>query len=284
MSVKIVVDSASDFADREYVKELGIEILPLITTFGEEEFLDGVDMTHDEFFEKLIETDIFPTTSQISPYRYNEVFEKYTEAGDQVVCITLSSKLSGCYQSALISAQEYADSVFVVDSENACVGERILVEYAVRLRDEGKTAAEIADLLNKKKKNIRLVALLDTLEYLKKGGRISAATAMAGSLLSIKPVIAIMRGEVVVLGKARGSKAGNNKLTELIDNEGGIDYSMPFCLAYSGLSDHLLQKYIADFSHLHVDKVDKLPISSIGCAIGSHIGPGAIGVTFFVED
>lgn len=241
-------------------------------------------MNHDEFFEKLIETDIFPTTSQISPFQYAEEFKKIKEAGDTAVCITISSKLSGCFQSANIAAEEYEGIIYVVDSENACVGERILVEYANRLRAEGMSAKEIADTLNVKKKNIRLLALLDTLEYLKKGGRISAATALAGNLLSIKPVISIMHGEVVMVGKARGSKAGNNKLTELIEQEGALDFTMPYCTAYSGLSDMLLRKYLEDFAYIYKNQIEVPPISSIGCVIGTHIGPGAIAVAFFVED
>ena len=284
MSVQILVDSACDLT-QEQAKELNITIIPLKTYFGEEEYLDGITLDHDGFFKKLIETDVFPTTSQITPYEYEEYFKKIADAGDTAVCLTLSSKLSGCYQSACVAALEYEDSIKVVDSENACLGQGIIVEYAVQLRDQGLSAEEIAKKLEEGKKKVRLVALLDTLEYLKKGGRISAATALAGNLLSIKPVIAIMHGEVVVLGKARGSKAGNNKLTELIQQEGKIDMSKPIFLAYSGLNDILLQKYIEDFSYLYEDysKKEDLPIMSIGCAIGSHIGPGAIGVAFFVE-
>lgn len=282
MSIQIIVDSACDLTQEE-AKELDIRILPLKTYFGEEEYLDGVTLDHKGFFQKLIETDIFPTTSQISPYEYEQIFEEIKEAGDTAVCITLSSKLSGCFQSAHIAAKGYEDIVFIVDSENACIGQRILTELAISLRKEKKSAKEIAIALDEAKKKIRLVALIDTLEYLKKGGRISAVTAMAGNLLSIKPVISIMHGEVVILGKARGSKAGNNKLTELIQKEGGIDFTMPYCLAYSGLSDLLLQKYIEDYSTIYQGQVEHLPISSIGCAIGTHIGPGGIAVAFFVK-
>lgn len=284
MSVKILVDSACDILPN-YAKELDINIIPLKTTFGEEEFLDGVTMSHNEFFEKLVETDEFPHTSQIPPFEYQENFEKATENGDDVVCITLSSKISGCYQSACIAAEDMDGKVVVVDSENACMGERLLVERAVQLRDAGRSAREIAEILDLEKKDIRLIALLDTLEYLKKGGRISATAAAVGSLLSIKPVIAISDGEVKVLGKARGSKNGSNLFTELLKKEGEINFNMPYCLAYSGLTDSLLQKYITDNKAVIDGKCepDKLPITSIGCAIGAHIGPGAIGAAFFVE-
>ena len=280
MSVRIIVDSACDIK-LEKAKELKLEILPIKTMFGDEEFLDGVTMTHEMFFEKLIESDKLPTTSQVPPIEYEQVFKEVKEAGDTAVCITLSSKLSGCYQSANIALDGYEDCITIVDSENVCIGEQILTELAVRLRDEGKSANEIADTLNIKKKNIRLIALLDTLEYLKKGGRISAAAAMAGAVLSIKPVIAVENGEIVVLGKARGSKNGQNMLKETVQKVGGIRYDMPYVLAYSGLSDALLRKYIEDSRELYECDPNDLPVSTVGCAIGTHVGPGAIAVSFF---
>lgn len=280
MAVRIIVDSACDIV-KEKAEELGLKILPIKTMFGEEEFLDGITMTHEMFFEKLVESEKLPTTSQVSPYEYEKVFQEVKVAGDTAVCITLSSKLSGCYQSANIALDGYEDIVSVVDSENVCIGEQILTLLAVELRDQGKSAKEIADELNKKKKDIRLIALLDTLEYLKKGGRISAAAAMAGSMLSIKPVIAIEDGEIVVLGKARGSKNGNNMLKEMVKKAGGIRFDMPIRLAYSGLSDALLRKYIEDSKELYECEPEELPVTTIGSAIGTHVGPGAIAFSFF---
>lgn len=282
MSIRIIVDSACDLTQEE-AKQLSIKILPLKTMFGDEEYLDGVTLNHEQFFEKLIETDTLPTTSQISPYEYEESFQEVKEAGDTAICITVSAKLSGCYQSAHIAVSDYTDEVVLVDSENVCIGQRLLVLLAVQLRDEGKTAKEIAAILDQKKKDIRLIALLDTLEYLKKGGRISKTAAMAGMLLSIKPVIAIENGEVAMLGKARGSKNGNNLLMELINKQGSIDFDLPFCLAYSGLDDSLLKKYIADHEYVYQGHTDTLPICSIGSTIGTHVGPGAIAAAFFVK-
>ncbi len=284
MSVRIIVDSGCDISI-EQAKKWGVEIIPLKTRFGEEEFLDGVTMSHEEFFEKLVETDVFPQTSQIPPIEYEERFRSVEEAGDTAVCLTISAKLSGCYQSACAAVSEYQDCVRVVDSANACIGERILVERAAGLAREGRTAADIAEILEEDKRNIRLVALLDTLEYLKKGGRISATTAFVGAVLSIKPVIAVEDGEVKVLGKARGSKNGSNILTELIEKEGGINFDKPYCLAYSGLSDHLLRKYMKDQERLYQGycTMEQLPVSSIGSAIGTHVGPGAIAAAFFIR-
>ena len=238
MSVKIITDSASDITQAE-ARQWDIQVLPLRTIFNGEEFLDGVTIDNHQFFQKLIESDILPTTSQLSPYEYEEAFQAARAAGDEVLCVTLSSKLSGCCQSACIAADTVP--AVVVDSENVCIGQRILVELAIRLRDAGKSAREISDILEREKRNIRLIALLDTLEYLKKGGRISPAAALAGSLLSIKPVVAVEQGEVTILGKARGSKNGSNMLMELVRKCGGINFEKPYCLAYSGLSDAMLQ-------------------------------------------
>ena len=278
MPVRIITDSASDISRAE-AKQWDIRVLPLKTIFGQEEYLDGVTLDHEGFYQKLIETDTLPTTSQLSPFDYEEAFRLAEEAGEEVVCITLSSKLSGCCQSARIAAEEHP-GVVIVDSLNVCIGERILVELAIRLRDAGFSAAEIAAELARAKGKIRLIALLDTLEYLKKGGRISSATAFAGTLLSIKPVIAVKEREVAILGTARGSRNGSNMLITLAA-ESGIDFDLPLCLAYSGLSDALLRKYMADSAHLYQDYAGELPISTIGSTIGTHVGPGAIALAYF---
>ena len=278
MAIRIITDSASDITQVE-AAAWGVQVLPLRTIFGQEEFLDGITIDHETFFQKLIESDVLPTTSQLSPFQYEEPFRQAAEAGDEVVCITLSSKLSGCYQSASIAAEDLP--VVLVDSLNVTVGERLLVERAVQLRDQGLSAQEIGQQLETEKSQIRLIALLDTLEYLKKGGRISSAAALAGSLLSIKPVIAVEDGEIAILGKARGSKNGNNMLMTLVEKNGGINFEMPYCLAYSGLSDALLRKYIADSQSLYSGRAEHLPVSTIGSTIGTHAGPGAIAVAFF---
>ena len=282
MAIQFIIDSASDILPCE-ARELGLVHLPLTVLFGEDSYRDAVDLTHEGFYEKLVESDVLPTTSQISPGAFAAVYEKVAAAGDEAVVITLSSKLSGTHQSAVIAAEGYEDRIFVVDSENVCVGERILVQLGLVLRDRGLSALGIAARLEEEKKNIRLLALLDTLEYLKKGGRISAATAFAGGLLSIKPVIAVEDGQVAMKGKARGSKQGNNLLRQLVEECGGIDFAKPFALAYSGLSDKLLQKYIDDSGELWQGMAEFLPITTVGCTIGTHAGPGAVAVAFFTK-
>ena len=283
MSVQIVIDSACDLPVHT-ARELGITMLPLRTIFGDEEYLDGIDLTPRQFYEKLIESDVHPTTSQVPPDAYEQAFEKIVNAGDTALCITVSSRLSGCFQSANIAAERFGDSVIIVDSENVTIGEQLLLLRAIRLRDEGWSAWEMAEILNREKKRIRLIALVDTLEYLKKGGRVSPAAAFAGTLLSIKPVIAVENGAIEILGKARGSKNGSNKLMELVRNSNGIDFDRPLMLAYSGLSDAMLQKYIADSRELYEGKTEYLPVCMIGSTIGTHAGPGALGVAFFEKE
>lgn len=277
-NIKIITDSASDITDNS---RDDLIVLPMTITFGDTEYKDGVNLTHREFFEKLVETDELPTTSQISPYEFEEVYKQLSD-DEEAVVITMSSKLSGTYQSACIAASEYPN-VHVVDSENVTVGEHALVEYALRLKDGESDVLQIVESLEKHKKDIKLVALVDTLEYLQKGGRISKVTALVGGLLSIKPVIAITDGEVAILGKARGSKQGNNLLVQQINECGGIDFTMPYYLAYSGLDDALIKKYIEDSRGLWQDGVEKLEVSLIGGTIGTHAGPGAIAVAFFAK-
>ena len=207
-------------------------------------------------------------------------FEKVKEAGDEAVVITLASSLSGTYQSATIAAEDY-ENIYIVDSQSAAMGSGILVELAIRLLDEGKTAKEIAEILEEEKKKIIIVALVDTLEYLKKGGRVSKTVAFAGGLLNIKSVLSVTQGEINMLGKARGSKMGNNILVEEIGKAGGIDFSKPVLLGYSGISDALLQKYIEDSRHIWEGNLDEVRYTSVGSVIGTHAGPGAVVVAFF---
>lgn len=280
MAIRFIIDSAADILPDE-ATALGMIHLPLTVRFGEQEYADAVDLTHREFYEKLIESDVLPTTAQATPAAFEEAYKQVMESGDTAIVFTLSSKFSGTYQSACIAAEEYPDKVFVIDTENVSLGERIVIERALQLRDDGLSAEEIVERINEEKRQVRLVALVDTLEYLKKGGRISATVAFAGGLLAIKPVLAVVDGAVEVIGKARGSKQGNNLLRELVEKSGGINFHKPFCLAYSGLSDSLLQKYIEDSAELWEGQTDTLPIATIGCAIGTHAGPGAIALAFF---
>ena len=276
--MKLIIDSTVDI--NSAIKDR-FTIVPLTVHFGEEEYIDGVTIDHKQFYEKLIESDALPTTSQASPAAFAKVFEEATADGDEAVCITVSSKLSGTYQSACIAAEDFPGKVFVVDSRSAAIGSGILAELALKSMDEGMGAKELAEYLEEIKEKIIVIAMLDTLEYLKKGGRISKTVAFAGGLLSIKPVVAIDDGEIKILGKARGSKQGNNLLVQEIHRAGGVDFSKPVLLGYTGLSDLLLKKYIEDSSTLWQDAVTELNTTVIGSVIGTHAGPGAVAAAFF---
>lgn len=278
--IKIITDSASDITVSQ-AEKLGIHIIPLRVNFQDEEYLDGIDLNHESFFEKLIETDALPQTSQINPFEYRSVFEAETADGSELICVTISSKLSGCYQNAVMAASDFEGKVFVVDSLNAAIGQRLVVERIVQLKNQGLSAARIQSVIDEEKHDVCLIALLDTLEYLKKGGRISPAVAAACSILSIKPVIAVEEGAISLMGKARGSKNGNNKLNELVNKVGGIDFSRPYGIAYSGLSNNVLIKYRNDSTALYAGHEDELRICTIGAAIGTHVGPGAVAAAFF---
>ena len=180
----------------------------------------------------------------------------------------------------LIAAADF-ENIYVVDSASAAIGAAVLTELALRYLDEGLEAKEIAERLEEEKKRILIVALLDTLEYLKRGGRISKTVAFAGAVLNIKPVIAVSGREIMVLGKARGSKMGNNLLEQEIEKAGGVDFSAPVLLGYTGLSDLVLRKYIEDSRRLWEEGLDEVRFTNIGSVIGAHAGPGAIAVAFF---
>lgn len=290
MAIRIIVDSSADI-EEDYARDHGIQIIPMTITFGNEEFAEGVDITRTEFFQRLVETDELPRTSQIPPMVFQDIFQEIVTAGDTAVVITLSSHISGTYQSACIAAGPFKESVFVVDSENATTGERLLAERAWALREEGLSAADIAYCLDQEKKDIRLVASLDTLEYLHRGGRISGAAAAIGGLLSIKPVVGVVDGDVVVLGKARGSKASRNMVFEEIEKAGGVDLTRPIWVAYSGLSDKTARKYIADSLAIATEKglisspdEIEMPLTLVGAVIGTHVGPGGVAFAFFARE
>ena len=274
--IRILTDSASDIT-APYPQNL--IVMPLTIHFGSEEYLDGVTIDHKTFYEKLVSGKELPTTSLIPPGQFEQVFDQAEAAGETVIAIIISSKLSGTYQSAVLAA-EGRDNVYVVDSLSATLGEQILVKYALELVERGMSAADIAGELERVKTHATVMGVVDTLEYLHRGGRISKTVAVLGGALSIKPVLRVVDGEVAMIGKARGSRNSNNYLIQET-SKCGVNYEMPICLGYTGLSDELLQRYIADSRQLWEGKAKDLPISTVGATIGTHVGPGAVVVAFF---
>ncbi len=280
MTVKIITDSGSDLSQKR-AEELGIQVIPLRFRFGEEEYLDGVTMSPKEFYERMDKEAELPKTSQISPYAYGEAFREAIADGSDVLYVSISSGVSGCFQSATLAASEFDGRVKVLDSRHFCSSEGLLAEYAKRLADEGKGLDEIFQLVEKARDKVRIIAVFDTLENLRKGGRISATSAFVGGALNIKLLITIEDGGVAMLGKLRGMKKGYQAMREHILNEGGIDHDMPIAFAYSGEDDTNINEFIELSKDLYPDR--KIPISYVGATVGTYAGAGAIATAYFVK-
>lgn len=277
MKTRIIVDSTADLLP--HLQEQ-VHVIPMTLRFGDQEYIDGVTIDRQTFYQKLIDSKEYPTTSQASPAKFIEEYEKAKEAGESAVVITLASKFSGTYQSACIAAVDY-DDVYVVESGTVAVGGGILVERAIQLRDQGLSAKEIVDRLNEEKDKIVVIALVDTLEYLKRGGRVSKSVAFAGTMLNIKPMIEIIHGEVLMAGKARGIKQGNALLMQEIEKVGGVDFNKPVLLGYTGLTDAHLLKFIDESRVVLADHLSEVHYTCISSVLGTHAGPGAVAVAFF---
>ncbi len=280
MKINIIVDSGADY-NAEEIDRLGLCVLPLKVSFGETTYLDGVDITIEEFFRRLKASDTLPKTSQICPFDYEKQFKRIKEADEKALVITVSSELSGCYQSACIAANKYSDCVRVVDSKTVSLGERIVVQRAMDLIAEGKALDDIVSILTGDIKRIKTIASLDTLTYLKKGGRLSTTAFLAGSLLSLKPIVQVTDGKVEFVCAARGHKKVHSTLNKAIEKAGKIDKTLPRSLAYSDIDKSILENYVADSPELFSDDLDAYQVAGIGPAIGTHIGPGAVAIAYF---
>ena len=276
--IQIIIDSTIDMA--EHLQDR-VKSVPLIVSFDDREYLDGIDLSRDDFYRELESGKVLPKTSQPSPASFEKVFEDIHEKGEEGIVITVASRLSGTFQSACIAAEDYPE-ITVIDSKTVAIGSGILAEYAIECIDQGMSRDEIAAELDKKRDEICLVAMLDTLEFLKRGGRISKTTAFAGGVLNIKPVVTVKDGEILILGKARGTKKANNFLVQEI-KKNGIDYSLPILVGYTGTSDRLLKNYIESSRDLWEGQVSELNQSQICSVIGTHAGPGAVAVAFFAK-
>lgn len=278
MGVRIIAGSTSDLPAS--IKDRVI-VVPLTVSFGDKEYIDGVTIDNKEFYEMLERSEINPVTSQPSPAAFREKYEEVIKAGDSAVVLTVSAKLSGTYQSARLGRDGMEDKIFVVDTKTATIAEAVLCEYALRLADEGKSAEEIASILERERDNVTVVALLDTLEYLVRGGRISKTAGMFGKLLSVKAVITARDGLIVPLGKARGIKNGKNFLAMQIEKAGGIDFDMPYLVGYSGTNDAVIKEYIEETRAIWEGHIDRPNYVCMGSVIGTHAGPGCLAVAFF---
>jgi len=281
--VKLVIDSAADISEKE-AQELGVKMLAMPITFeNDEEFYDGVNLFPHEFYQKLEKCNELPKTSQITKYRFEEAFEEEVKAGNDVVAIVLSSKLSNTCNNAKQAGEKFPGRVFVVDSLNATAGQKLLVEYALRLIKEGKSAKEVYDAVEEKKSKVKVMAMIDTLKYLKKGGRINPLLAFAGELMGLKPMGEVIDGKVEVVGKCLGLKKAIVFLDKAIKEAGGIDFSMPFTTLYTGYDETKIDKYIQDNADLWECGVENVRKNCMGATIGTHLGPGVVGLAFFIK-
>ena len=277
--IRILTDSASDILPAE-AEQLDVTVIPLNVTLEDGTILrDGVDMTPSAYYEILAGCRKLPTTSQPSPELFENFFLEAAAAGDEVIGIFLSHALSGTYQCAKLAADmANVDNVLFVDSGHVCLSEALLVRLAVQLRDSGKTAGQIAAILEHAKEHLHLVAAIDDLKYLRKGGRLPAAVAVAGGMLGIKPLITIQDGKVAMAGKARGLPGAYVALFKKVEEMGGISPAFPALAGYTVSPREVtpIQTYLRD----NLQQEDLL-VRQIGCVIGTHAGPGAFGIAFF---
>ncbi len=277
--IRILTDSASDILPAE-AAQLGVTVVPLNVTLEDGTVIrDGVDLTPSEYYTQLAACHKLPTTSQPSPELFEKFFLEADAAGDEVIGIFLSHELSGTYQCAKLAADiANVDNVLFVDSASVCLGEALLVRLAVQLRDAGKTAVQIVATLEHAKDHLHLVAAIDDLKYLRKGGRLPAAVAVAGGMLGIKPLIAIKEGKVAMAGKARGLPGAYVALFKKIEELGGISTAFAPLAGYTVSPREVapIQTYLRDSLHQ-----EEALVRQIGCVIGTHTGPGAFGLAFF---
>lgn len=279
--IRIITDSTSDI-DLDMAKSWGIEVMPLHVLFAQEEYIDGINLSKDDFYKKLTESEVLPTTSQINPDRFKEIFKDTINNGDSAVVILLSSELSGTYQSAAIAKNmvDKDDKIKVIDSRNVTFGLAMLVKEAVVMRDAGKSADEIESEIISIIPKVRLFAAVDTLKYLKLGGRISSTTAFVGGLMGILPIVSIVEGKVEAIGKARGKAAALKEIYDIVSKD-DIDTDLSISFGNTNSPDSLA-KIVKLFEYQSVLHHECFSID-IGCIVGTHAGPGACGIGYFIK-
>lgn len=277
--IRIITDSTCDISKEEQM-ELNIKVIPLTVYFGDTGYQDGIELSKSEFYEKLEKSDVLPKTSQLNPSQFEEAFKEAIDAGDEVVCIVISQELSGTYQSAVIAADEFEGSTIeIVDSTTASIGLALLVKEAVKLRDQGLSAKLIAVKIRLLAIKVRLYGIIDTLKYLKMGGRLSAASAVIGNILGIHPIIEVRNGKVEAVGKVRSLKSGLEKLIEYTELH-PIDYRYGFGYGHSNCEDKLEKVKILMKEHIKTDDISQV---NMGSVVGTHTGPGVICIAY-IED
>ena len=279
MAVRIITDSSCDLSFTKR-SEWGIDILPLRVYFDEEEYIDGVNLSTEKFYELLSASENLPRTSQITPMEFEDVMRGYAEAGDEIVALTISKEMSGTYNSALIARNQFPNiPIYIVNTLNVTFALGLLVDIAVRMRDEGLDAKTIAERLDGLKDRVRLYAVIGDLKYLRLGGRLSSTGAIVGTLLGIKPIITIKDGRVIAIDKVRGMKAGYQSVLSYAEKE-GIDKEFPIYFGHTNIPSALQELMTAAIEKFEIKDSS---FCNIGPIVGTHAGPGAVGIAFIAK-
>ncbi|QSX08317.1 DegV family protein [Alkalibacter rhizosphaerae] len=280
MAVRLITDSASDLP-LALEKEFQAKIVPLTVNFGENEhYKDRFEITSEEFFKKLADGDVTPFTSQVNPGEFEVVFKEVLENGDDIVGVFLSAELSGTYNSAVLareSLSEYRDRIHLVDSESVSLGLSLLIKNAGRLVQKGLNAKEVAVRLENMKRKMETIIVVDTLEYLRKGGRLSAGAAFIGSVLNLKPILTIKDGKLVAKDKVRGRKKAIKWIKDWIDENKFVLADKTVFLVHAAAAEYMEELKIAIESTYQPKEI---LFTQVGGVVGTHSGPGAIGICF----
>lgn len=276
MAVRIITDSTCDIPVAEG-ERLGIDIVPLKVLFGEREYVDGVDLSNQEFYSMLRSSDKLPSTVQVNPDGFAALFRRYVDAGDEVLGLFISAELSGTFQSARIAGEMISsDRIHLVDSRNVSFGLAVLVYEAIKRRDAGDGAGDIASHIGRLRERLTLYGAVNTLKYLKMGGRLSASSALIGGLLSIKPIVAIEDGKVVAAGKARGDTAAYQWMIERVKREEpDPEYEVIFAHSDAAESCAVFRNQLGKEYPLVSSREIR-----IGSVVGTHAGPGCVGISY----
>lgn len=279
ITIQIITDSTCDLSPEEQAR-LNIQVIPLTVHFGEDAYLDGLEITSEQFYGRLVSSAELPTTSQVTPQTFVDAFRQHLDAGDEVVGIFISSEISGTYNSACVAQETLAsDKLFMVDSRSATMSLALLVAEAAKHRDAGFSAAQIAEHIRTLAQKVRFMAAVNTLKYLRKGGRISATTAVVGEALSMKPIVSIIDGSVHSVDKARGMQAAIKAMLQRVQKDlPDLQYGVVF--AHS-CAPELLDKATDSFQG-PLGLSDWLTCE-IGSVIGTYAGPGAVGFAYIAR-
>lgn len=276
MGIRLVVDSTADVT-KEIMEKYNIKMVPLSVNFGDDSYLDGVEITKEEFFEKLAKSEKLPTTSQVPPGKFVEAFNEILESGDEVLGIFIGSKLSGTYGSALAAKEMVgSDKIYLVDSKNASLGEFALVMRAIDLIEDNKSVKEIFDILEQEKEKLEVIIAVDTLMYLEKGGRISKGQAVVGSLLGVKPIIQIKNNKIDAIDKVRGKNKAIKWFEGYIE-QNKFDLTNKDIFLFHSRNFEQLGVLKEEFKKYNTKNTYE---NEVGCVIGTHVGPGVLAIGF----